>query len=95
MKFNRYLLIGLLAASAALVGCTENVRSRAWGGNMTVNLPPNQKLVNVTWKTTEGSSLWYLTRPMHSNECAETFTFQEKSSFGMMEGAVKFVESKQ
>lgn len=58
---------------------------------MTVNLPKGQKFVNATWKESE---LWYVTRTMRSNEVSETFTFQEKSSYGMIEGKVIFVESK-
>lgn len=87
MKFK--LLIPLVLSTVLLVGCTENVRSKGWGGTMTVKLPANQKLVNATWKESE---LWYLTRQRHSNEVVDTYTFQEKSSFGMVEGTVIFVE---
>jgi hypothetical protein len=59
---------------------------------MTVVLPQGVKLINVTWK--EGGNLWYLTRPMKSNEVADGYVFQEKSSFGMMEGKVIFKEVK-
>ena len=79
------LVIGLLAT-----GC-ENWRAKHWGGTMTVNLPANSKLVNATWK--EGH-LWYLYRPMQSNEVAVTSTFTEKSNMGMLQGTVVFVESK-
>jgi len=74
-----------------LTGCTENTRVRKWGGTATTDLPKGQKLVTVTWKE---SNLWVLTRPMQTNEVAETFTFQEKSTFGMMEGKVIFQEQK-
>jgi hypothetical protein len=94
MKFYHSILFGfgLVGIFAILMtGCTENARSRIYGGTMTIDLPANQKLVNATWKE---SQVWYLTRPMRSNEVAETFTFQEKSSFGVVEGTVKFVENK-
>lgn len=74
-----------------ICGCTENQRAKKFGGNMTINLPANQKLVNVTFKDAD---MWYLTRPMRSNELAETSLFKEKSNYGMVEGSVTFVESK-
>lgn len=58
---------------------------------MTVDLPTNTKLVNVTWKEGE---MWFLYRPMRENESPETFTFQEKSGLGLVEGKVVFKESK-
>ncbi len=79
----------LLALS--LAACTENARVKAWGGEGTINLPANRKLVNVTWK--EGQ-IWYLTRPMDSNDVADTYKFQEESSWGMVEGTYNIVETK-
>ena len=74
-----------------LVSCTENQRAKSYGGTATVDLPKNTKLVNATWKDQE---LWYLTRPMRNDEVAETSTLHEQSSFGIVEGAVVFKESK-
>jgi len=84
-------IIVLVALMLVVVGCTENSRARMWGGTATTTLPKGQKLVTVTWKQSE---LWILTRPMQTNEVAETLTFQEKSSFGMIEGKVIFQEQK-
>jgi len=81
----------LLVLVILLVGCTENQRAKSFGGKTAVNLPPNEKLVNVTWKD---ANLWYLHRPMRSDEVAETYTFQEQSSYGVVEGVVTFKESK-
>ena len=84
-------MILLIAAILPLtVSCTENQRAKAWGGSMTINLEPNQKLVNVTWK--EGD-MWILTRPMRAGEINETYKFGEKSTFGLMEGTVTIVET--
>ena len=74
-----------------LVSCTENSRVKNFGGQGTINLPQGRKLVNVTWKETE---IWYLTRPMDSSDVAETYRFQEQSSWGMIEGVYNIVESK-
>lgn len=81
------LVLGCMLLLAA--GCTENIRTKRYGGTMKVDLPAGQKLVTATWKDTE---LWYLTRPMRSNEVPETCTFQEKSAHGLVEGTVIFHE---
>jgi hypothetical protein len=47
------------------------------------------KLVNITWKEDD---VWYLTRPMHSEEVPEEYTFKESSSFGIMEGTMTIKE---
>jgi hypothetical protein len=80
----------LLAIS--LAACTENERVKSWGGEGTINLPPNRKLVNITWKETQ---IWYLTRPMDSSDVAETYQFSEESSWGAVEGTFNIVETKQ
>ena len=85
----KVLAIALVAIT--LASCTENARVKSFGGEGTLNLPKGQKLVNVTWKETE---LWYLTRQMDSTDVAETYQFQEESSFGIMEGTYNIVESK-
>ena len=85
----KVLAIALVAIS--LASCTENSRVKSFGGEGTLNLPKGQKLVNVTWKEEE---LWYLTRPMDSTDVAETYKFQEESSYGVMEGTYNIIESK-
>jgi hypothetical protein len=80
------ILMGVMVTS-----CTENNRVKNWGGEGNINLPKGRKLVNVTWKETE---IWYLTRPMDSNDVAETYQFQEESSWGVMEGTYNIIETK-
>jgi hypothetical protein len=84
-------LFFILAFGVSLVSCTENERTKNFGGKMTVNLPSGQKLVNVTWKEDE---IWYITKPMSKTDSAETYTFQEESSFGVWEGTIILKESK-
>jgi hypothetical protein len=74
-----------------LLSCTENSRVKNFGGEGTINLPKGVKLVTVTWKETE---VWYLTRPMHSDDIAETYQFHEESSWGVIEGTYNIVETK-
>ena len=80
-----------IAVIVSMASCTQNERAKSFGGTATVNLPQGQKLVNITWKEDQ---IWYLTRPMSSTDTAETYTFQEESSYGMMEGTVILKESK-
>ena len=80
------VLMGVMVTS-----CTENERVKAWGGEGTINLPKGKKLVNVTWKETQ---IWYLPRNMDSNDVAETYEFHEESSYGIIEGTYKIIETK-
>ena len=74
-----------IATVLLLASCTENQRAKSFGGTSTMNLPKGEKLVNVTWK---GDEIWYLTRPMKSDESPETYTYREESSLGVIEGTV-------
>jgi len=85
----KILAIALLAIS--LASCTENSRVKNFGGEGTLNLPKGQKLITVTWKDTQ---LWYLTRTMDSTDVAETYTFHEESSFGVLQGTYNIIETK-
>lgn len=76
----------------SFTGCTDNTRARNFGGNLTIDLPCNTKLFDVTWKNND---IWYATRSMKENEEPETYYFREDSQFGMMEGTVEFVECKE
>lgn len=84
-------LLFVLVLAVTLFSCTENSRVRKWGGNGTLELPKGQKLVNLTWK---GDQLWYLTRPMTERDSVETYTFHEESSFGIIEGTYRVIESR-
>lgn len=79
-----------LALSTTLFSSCQTV-TKNWGDDMTINLEPNQKLEEITWKD---DSLWYLTRPMTENDIAETHTFQQQTDFGVFEGTVTIVETK-
>lgn len=72
-------------------GCTENTIVRRWGGTMKVELKEGERLVNVTWKGNADSSLWVLTKE-DPNTPPTTYKFEEKSSFGVIEGTVFIIE---
>lgn len=87
-------LIAILLGAIAILnlcGCQQTM-ARKFGGDMTVELESNQKLEMITWKN---DALWYLTRPMTEDDVAETHTFQADTTFGIFEGTVTIVESKQ
>jgi hypothetical protein len=85
------LFLSLVAISLIATSCTENERVKNFGGEGTINLPAGRKLINITWKDTE---IWYLTRKMKDTDSAETYQFQEESSWGTIEGVYNIVESK-
>ncbi len=86
------LFIGIaLVLTLGTFGCSDNFRTKHWGGTMTIDVPKDEKVTVVTWK---GEELWYLTRPMREGETAETLTLREKSSYGVVEGTVVLKESK-
>ena len=84
------MMIVIVGISFMATSCTENSRAKTFGGSMTINLDPNEKLVNVTWKD---SDMWLLTRPMLSGEQPQVYKFKEKSTFGIMSGEITIVES--
>jgi hypothetical protein len=86
MKFLLPLTLALI-----LTGCTDNYTTKTLGGNTVINLPPNQKLITVTWKDNQ---LWYLYQPMSPSDTPTTNIFQEKSEYGILQGNVTIIESK-
>lgn len=83
-----FITLGLFAIVSS---CTQNERIKHWGAEGTIILPKGRKLVTVTWKESE---LWYLTKPMTETDVAESYRFQEESSWGIMEGTYNIIESK-
>lgn len=90
-KCKKLILMVAIATTMLLTGCTSQYVAREWGGTAEVKLPPNEKLIHITWKE---DHLWYLTRPMTKEDVAETYSFQESSSWGVFEGTVIVKETK-
>lgn len=95
MKNNRgetelgIIIILIIAIIVILFSCNEQNLTKNWGGEMTINLKPGQKLELVTWKDNE---LWILTRPMEEDEKAVKWTYAEDSEFGILEGTIYIQE---
>jgi hypothetical protein len=89
---NSILFVSFISAIIMITGCTENSRVKNFGGTANLEIPADKKFVNVTWKETE---LWIVTRNRTSIDTTyETFQFQEKSSWGMVEGTYVIKETK-
>lgn len=81
------LLIITMIICCLFTGCHNTTKN--FGGEMTIELEPGQKLEEITWKDED---LWILSRPMREDEQPETHTFYEKSEWGLLEGTVTVVE---
>ncbi len=91
MKRKVFSLLAIMCLTVTLLtGCQKT--TKLFGGSMTLELEPNQKLEEITWKD---NSLWYLTRPMTDEDIAETHTFQQSSEWGVFEGTVTITETRE
>lgn len=90
MKRIVLLIIGV--STLLMTGCNEQGAARNWGGSMIINLEPNEKLEEITWK--DDSDLWYLTRPMRDDEEPEIHSFKQSSKYGIFEGIVTIIETR-
>lgn len=81
----------VLLIFSCFLSCTENSRAKSFGNNFYIQLEPNEKFINATWK---GDDLWYITKKMQPTDIAEIYSFKEKSAFGIFSGEVVFIERK-
>jgi hypothetical protein len=81
----------MIALVLTLIACTDNQRTKAFGGSMSVQIPCDQQVFDVTWK---GEDLWYATQPAGQGWRPETKRFAEYSSYGMIQGEVILTESR-
>lgn len=78
------IAIAMMVSFSSCQGCT-----RQWGGTTKIELEPDEKLVEATWKN---NSIWYLVEPMENDYVPKTEVFKEQSNARMLEGQVVFVE---
>lgn len=83
------VIVSIFILLAILMLLRPQSMSKSMGGTTTITLDPGLKLEEITWKDND---LWYLTRPMRSDEHAETHTFQQSSNLGILQGTVIIVE---
>ena len=82
------IVIIMLALINGMTSCTANERAKHYGGSQTINLSEGERLVNVTWK---GDNMWILTKSDPSSK-PQTYSFKEKSSYGILQGEIEFIE---
>lgn len=95
-KNNGKLMIKKLLSIIVLIiisvtGCSQQERTFYYGGTTTINLPPNRKLINITWKE---DHIWYLTKQMSTQDVCEVYEFDESSSYGLLQGKVVVKEKR-
>ena len=81
------VLVLLVAIVTACSSCTANERARNFGGTEHITLDKGERLVNMTWKQDD---LWVLTK--QDSTKPSTYTFKEKSSYGVWEGMIVVTE---
>ena len=81
----------MLTLLLTLLACTDNQRSKAFGDSMSVQVPCDQVVFDVTWK---GENLWYATQPAGQGWRPEQKRFTEYSSYGVIQGEVVLNESR-
>lgn len=84
LTFKAVIVALLLTAT---VSCSDNQMARGYGGSFNIDLKPNERVSNVTWK---GTDLWILTK--QDTTKPTTYTFKEKSTWGVLEGEITINE---
>ena len=85
-----YIFLSLLTI-LCLSSCTEQIRTRAFGGSMVIDIPAGYKVTSATWKETE---LFYFLEPMEESYVPKEKKFVESSSYGILESEVTFKEKR-
>jgi len=78
--------------SLLFFSCTEQQRAKMYGGTANIELKPNRKLVNCTFKN---NNIWILSKPMQDIDKPETYEFGEYSDYGILNGTVVINEIKE
>ena len=80
IKYMNKIILTLITITS-LFSCTDNDRTKYFGGTEIIKLKKNEIVIGVTWKKSE---MWICTRDTISD-----FTyFRERSNFGVLEGTV-------
>jgi hypothetical protein len=80
-----------LVCTLSFTSCTEQIRTRTFGGKMEIEVPAGYKVTSATWKET---ALFYFMEPMEEGYVPKEKKFVESSSYGFMESEVTFKEKR-
>jgi hypothetical protein len=87
----KIIFLSLICLSLISTSCTENIRTRTFGGTLNVNVKKGYKVTSATWKENQ---LFYFIEPMEFDYKPKEKRFIESSSWGIIESEVVFNESK-
>lgn len=85
----KFFVIVLL--SIFVLSSCDQVISRQFGGDVTIEVPKGQKVTMATWKNTD---LFYMTEDMEDGYVPKKKYLRESSTAGILESTVTFIESK-
>lgn len=80
-----------IVCTLSFTSCTEQIRTRAFGGTMEIEIPAGYKITSATWKETD---LFYFLEPMEEGYVPKDKMFIESSSYGMLESKIIFKEKR-
>ena len=80
-----------LVCTLSFTSCTEQIRTRTFGGTMVIDVPNGYKVTSATWKETD---LFYFMEPMEEGYTPNEKMFVESSSYGMLESKIIFKEKR-
>lgn len=80
-----------LVCTLSFTSCTEQIRTRTFGGTMVIDVPEGYKVTSATWKETD---LFYFMEPMEEGYTPNEKMFVESSSYGMLESKIIFKEKR-
>lgn len=83
------IIFAIVLVIISCFSCNRQNIAKNYGGEMTLDLNPGEKLELITWKDSE---LWILTRPMEEDEKPIKWTYAENSEFGILEGTIYIQE---
>lgn len=85
-----YLLLSLLTI-LSFSSCTEQIRTRRFGGTMVIDIPEGYKVTSATWKEND---LFYFMEEMEEGYSPKDKMFVESSSYGVLESKIIFKEKR-
>lgn len=85
-----YLFLSLLTI-LSFSSCTEQIRTRRFGGTMVIDIPEGYKVTSATWKEND---LFYFMEEMEEGYAPKDKMFVESSSYGVLESKIIFKEKR-
>lgn len=82
-------MVFCLVCTLSFTSCTEQIRTRTFGGTMIIDVPNGYKVTSATWKETD---LFYFMEPMEDGYVPKDKMFVESSSYGVLESKIIFKE---